>query len=102
MVEKENQKLVPTCCEGVPRKSSLVLCSRTQTTNPIKNKKHKLVSQRSRVNGFRKAQAFVLLSSVVGTIMVTRPDFIYGRVKSTYKDLLATIDMSPTAASYSC
>lgn len=82
MVEKENQRMVPASYEGGPRKSSFILCSRTQTTNPMKTKKQALVTQRSHVKGFKKIHAFFLLLSVIGTIIDT-PDSVYGNVKST-------------------
>ena len=101
MVEKANQKLVPTWYRKGPRKSSFIRCSRTQTTKPMNMKKHPVVNQRSQVNGSKNTQAFLLLLSLIGTSMDT-PDSVYGNVKSTYKDLFAVIVISPTAASQFC
>lgn len=64
-------------------------------------KKQPLVIQRSHVKGFKNTHAFLLLSSLIGTIIDT-PDSVYGKVKSTYKDRFALIVMSPTAASNFC
>ena len=101
MVEKEKHKLVPIWCNGGPRKSSFIRCSRAQTTKPIKTKKAAIVTQRSQVKGFKKAHAFLFLLSLTGTIICT-PDSVYGKVKSTYNDLLALIVISPTTASKFC
>ena len=100
MVEKENQKLVPIWCEGGPRKSSLMRCSRTQTTKAMKTKKPHVVAQRSQVKGFKNTQAFFIFMPLIGTIMVT-PDSVYGKVKSTYLDLFDTMVTSAATASKS-
>ena len=67
----------------------------------MNTKKQAIVTQRSRVKGFKKTHAFLLLVSLTGTIIET-PDSVYGNVKSTYKDLLAVIVVSPTTASNFC
>jgi transcription elongation factor len=59
------------------------------------------VTQRSHVNGFKKAHAFFFPLSFIETTIVT-PDSVYGIVKSTYSDLFAMIVTSPTIASYFC
>ena len=100
-VEKEYHKLVPIWCEGGPRKSSFIRCSRTQTIKPVKTKKHPLVIQRSQLKGFKKIQAFLLPLSLIGTTNDTS-DSMYGNVKSTKLDLFAVIVVSPTTASKFC
>jgi hypothetical protein len=82
MVEKEYHKLVPISCEGGPRNSSFIRCSRTHITKPMKTKKHPLVIQRSQVKGFKNTHAFFLSLSLIGTTIDT-PDSVYGNVKST-------------------
>jgi hypothetical protein len=67
----------------------------------VKRKKQEVVSHRSQVNGFKKTHAFLLLVSLIGTT-ITKPDSVYGIVKSTYKDLFALIVISPTTASKFC
>jgi hypothetical protein len=101
MVEKEYHKLVPISCEGGPRNSSFIRCSRTHITKPMKTKKHPLVIQRSQVKGFKNTHAFFLSLSLIGTIIDT-PDSVYGNVKSTKLDLFAMIVVSPTTASKFC
>ncbi len=101
MVEKAYHKLVPIWCEGGPRKSSFILCSRTHTTKPMKTKKQPLVIQRSQVKGFKNTHVFFVLLSLTGTTIDT-PDSVYGNVKSTKLDLFAIIVISPTTASKFC
>jgi hypothetical protein len=101
MVEKEYHKLVPISCEGGPRNSSFIRCSRTHITKPMKTKKHPLVIQRTQVKGFKNTHAFFLSLSLIGTIIDT-PDSVYGNVKSTKLDLFAMIVVSPATASKFC
>ncbi len=100
-VEKEYHKLVPISCNGGPRNSSFIRCSRTQTTKPMKTKKHPLVIQRSKVKGFKNTHAFLLSLSLIGTTNVT-PDSVYGNMKSTKLDLFAMIVVSLATASKFC
>lgn len=93
-----NQKTVPTCCLGGPRNSVFDRCSRIQTTTPTNRKNENVTNHISTVKGFKKDHAFGFIS-LVG-ITITRPDSKYGWVKSKTTDLLVTIVMSPTAASY--
>ena len=101
MIEKEYHKLVPISCDGGPRNSSFIRCSRTHTTKPMKTKKTPLVIQRSLLKGFRKIHAFLVPLSTIGTTNDT-PDTVYGNVKSTKLDLFAVIVISPTTASKFC
>ena len=66
------------------------------TTKPVKTNKAAVVSQRFGLSGFKKIH--ILLFRSVGTI-IPMPMSVYGNVKSTYKDLLAVIVVSPTTAS---
>ena len=101
MVEKEYHKIVPISCDGGPRNSSFIRCSRTHTTKPMKTKKTPLVIQRSQVNGFKNTHAFFLSLSLIGTTIVT-PDSVYGNVKSIYLLLFARITVSAARASKFC
>lgn len=64
-------------------------------------KKKQVVSQRSNLQGLKKASELLLLRSMTG-ITITTPDCAYGIVKSTYNDLSAVIVVSPTTASNFC
>lgn len=101
IVEKENQNIMPTCCEGGPLKSSFTRCSSNQITKPMKTKEQKLVNQSSQVNGFKNTHALSLLLSLIGTIIVT-PESVNGNVKSMNCDLFDTIVVSPTTTSNFC
>ena len=68
--------MVMNCFLGGPRKSSLSLCSRIQTTAPMIMKNMPVVIHISRLNGFRNAHGFELLF-VTGTT-TTSPDSMYG------------------------
>ena len=60
-----------------------------------------VVNHKFKLNGFKKIHKFLLSSSFTKTTIDT-PDSVYGKVKSTYKERLARIVMSPTTASYFC
>lgn len=92
-----DQNIVTSCCLGDPRNSVFERCSRIQTTAPTKRKKAPVTHHICTEKGFRKAQGLEDLSLTCATM--TRPDSIYGCVKSTILVLFVTIDISPTAAS---
>lgn len=91
-------RVVPNCCLGVPRKSLFLRCSRIQTTAPTTRKEIKITPHNSTVNGLKIAQVPEL--SFFTGVTTTRPDSIYGWVKSTMLVRLVMMAMSPTAASY--
>ena len=92
-----NHKIVMHCLLGGPRNSSFVLCSRIQTTIPIKRKKAAVTIHMAGENGCKKAQAPVF--SFLSGATTTSPEAVYGRVKSTSLVRLVTMAMSPTTAS---
>lgn len=67
-------------------------------TSPMKAKEKAVVTQRFNVKGFKKSQAFLLLS--LNSTTIDTLDSEYGNVKSTFSDLLSLMDTSPTTASY--
>ena len=97
-VEKENQKMVPICWDGVPWNSSLVGRSISHTTKPVNIKKTGVVIQRSVERGFKNIHMLLLLPSLRTTIAV--PKSVNGSVKSTYLLLFDVIVISPTTPSY--
>ena len=100
-VEKENQKIKPSCCFGGPLNSVFTRCSRTHTTKPVKMNAALVVNHKFKLSGFKKIHKFLVSSSFTKTTIDT-PDSVYGKVKSTYKERLARIVMSPTTASNFC
>ena len=74
-------------------------CSRTHTTKPVKLNAAPVVNHKFKLSGFKKIQKFLLSSSFTKTTLET-PDSVYGKMKSTYKERLARIVMSPITALY--
>lgn len=62
--------------------------------------KQALITQSSQVNGFKNTHAFLLFLLYLIGMIIDNPDSVYGTVKSTYNDLLASLDISPTTASH--
>ena len=59
------------------------------------------INHKFKLSGFKKIHKFLLSLSFTKTTIDT-PDSVYGKVKSTYKERLARIVMSPITASYFC
>lgn len=85
------------CCFGGPRKSSFIRCSKIQTTAPITRKDTAVMHHIFGVNGRKKAQALEFNFLTGATI--TKPDSMYGCVKSAILVRFVIIAMSPIAAS---
>lgn len=82
-----------------PLNSSFSRRSKTLTTIPMKMQTQMMVNHRSQLNGLNTIHmSFGPLLCFTFISMLT-PDSKYGNVKSTQFILLATIDISPTAAS---
>ena len=75
-VRKCYQRIVPICLFGGPWKSSLILCSKIQTTTPTTRKKTPVTHHNCGVNGLRNAQALEFNFLIGAT--TTRPESIYG------------------------
>ena len=93
------QKIVIICWRTEPRKSSLIRCSRTQTTTPTIRKYDPVTHHISKLNGCKNAQDDVICSLTGAKI--TKPVSMNGWVKSIATVRLIVIAISPIAASNS-
>lgn len=96
-VTQTDQRIVTHCLLGGPLNSSLIRCSKIQTTMPTKRKQQAVTAHISRLKGRRKAQApeFSFLKGAT----TTSPDAAYGCVKSTIFVRFVTMAISPTTPS---
>ena len=74
---------VTTWSLGFPLNSGFTLCSKSHITNPVNIKNAPVVHHMSGVKGSRNAQTLLDSFALIGTT-ITRPDSVYGCVKSTY------------------
>lgn len=99
-VTQTDQRIVTHCLLGGPLNSSLIRCSKIQTTMPTKRKQQAVTAHISRLKGRRKAQAPEL--SFLKGATTTSPDAAYGCVKSTIFVRFVTMAISPTTPSKFC